>query len=197
MYWKVIPRWWQRIFSSYIWKSPTASTLLSFDDGPHPDSTELILKHLSDKKLKALFFVLGKNVAKYPEIMEKIISQGHEVGIHGYNHINPWISSFKTFQEDFLLAEQICNSFDISTSYYRPPYGRITPRQARYVRRKGYTIMLWDIMPGDFEANRTKEECLKTISDSLSENSIIVLHDKPSCIDKTAYIIQNLQLCNG
>ena len=61
---------------------------LTFDDGPNPESTPDILALLEDLGVKATFFLIGENINKYPDLYHKIIKQGHEIGDHGYRHVN-------------------------------------------------------------------------------------------------------------
>lgn len=192
MYLRVIPKWIQRIFSGFVWKSNCDKILLTFDDGPHPSSTEQILSTLKDTGHKAIFFCLGEQISRYPTLVKKIIDHGQSIGIHGYSHAHLLTIPFDVFVADFSRMEALLKSHNISVQYYRPPYGRITPRQYRFVRSRGYEIMLWDIMPGDFESSVSKEDCIRTIKKYSSKDSIIVMHDKPSCVDKVTFAIKNI-----
>ena len=70
---------------------------LSFDDGPDPDSTPLLLDLLASYNVKVMFFCNGKAAEKYPDLMDKIMSGGHLIGNHGYNHLNGWITSLDNY----------------------------------------------------------------------------------------------------
>ena len=89
MFLKKTPDLIQKIFPSVIWNCNSDIRLrISFDDGPHPDSTPYILQALNKLNIKASFFCLGKHVEKHPKLYQSIIDHGHLIGNHGYNHIS-------------------------------------------------------------------------------------------------------------
>ena len=76
----------KKIFSDFYWNTTNNKVLLTFDDSPNPGTTELILKKLSDEKIKALFFCVGDNVQKYPDLVKQIKDERHSFGNHTFNH---------------------------------------------------------------------------------------------------------------
>ena len=76
----------KKMFSSFQWKSKTDKVLLTFDDGPIPETTPLILDALSGHKIKAAFFCVGENIQSYPELYRDLIREGHLVCNHTFNH---------------------------------------------------------------------------------------------------------------
>ncbi|MBZ0198633.1 MAG: polysaccharide deacetylase family protein, partial [Ignavibacteriaceae bacterium] len=72
----------KKMFGSFVWESKCSKILLTFDDGPIPETTPLILKKLDEKKLKALFFTVGENAEKYRSLCKEILSEGHVIGNH-------------------------------------------------------------------------------------------------------------------
>ncbi|NLF43119.1 MAG: polysaccharide deacetylase family protein, partial [Bacteroidales bacterium] len=73
---------------------------LTFDDGPTKEVTPLILDILALHKIKATFFVLGKNVLQNPEIFQRILDEGHAVGNHTFSHLKGWKTDNKAYFED-------------------------------------------------------------------------------------------------
>ena len=91
MYFVTTPLLIQKLFKKAIWSVPNSDNIyLSFDDGPHPDSTPQLLSFLKKHKIKALFFCLGRNVELYPKLFDQIIKEGHQIGNHGFEHISAW-----------------------------------------------------------------------------------------------------------
>ena len=146
---------------------------LTFDDGPDPGSTPGLLETLDRYDIKTVFFCNGNTAKKYPELIEKIKSKGHIIGNHGYNHLNGWKTSAKKYCEDVHLAADLT-----SDKIFRPPYGRLSIKQ--YSRLcKSYTIVFWDIMPYDFDADFGASRSIDLLKKLVRPGSVIVLHDKP------------------
>jgi len=187
MYLTSVPALVQTIFPSAIWSSSQEPRLrLTFDDGPHPESTPQLLDLLLKKNIKATFFCLGERLEKYPELHQMILQQGHQVGNHGYQHLSGWTTDYQTYISN---AEQ---GAEISAStLYRPPYGRMTPRQYQYLKAQ-HKIVLWTSMPGDFDPTITKESVGSEVSIAFQQEGIIVLHDTPTCIEKVLFAINHL-----
>jgi peptidoglycan/xylan/chitin deacetylase (PgdA/CDA1 family) len=152
-------------------KTRDKTLCLTFDDGPDPESTPKLLRILDKYKIRAVFFCDGKAAEKYPGLVEAIKDKGHQVGNHGYNHLNGWTSSLKEYCDDVYRASSLT-----SDKLFRPPYGLL--RLNQYLQlRKSYMIMFWDIMPYDFDKNIGADRSLEILNDRLRSGSIIVLHD--------------------
>ena len=144
---------------------------LTFDDGPDPDSTPVLLDILGRHNIKALFFCKGRNAEKHPSLMERIVREGHITGNHTWSHLNGWTSSVKSYLDDVDMASAIT-----SVKWFRPPFGRLRYFQYRRLKKK-YRILFWDIMPYDFDDSFTPEDSLKVLLKKIRPGSIIVLHD--------------------
>ena len=144
---------------------------LTFDDGPDPDSTPVLLDLLGRYNIKALFFCIGRNAENFPSLMEQIKSEGHITGNHTWSHLNGWTSSVKKYLDDTDKASTIT-----SDTWFRPPFGRLRLLQY-YKLKKKYRILFWDIMPYDFDASFAPEDSLKVLLKRTRPGSIIVLHD--------------------
>lgn len=188
MYLKKTPGFLSKFFPSILWNSDSDERLrLSFDDGPNPDSTPQILAALDKKNIKASFFCLGEQVKKYPQIFDSISQKGHLIGSHGFKHLSGWKTSSKEYLRNVELGREY-----IESEYYRPPYGRMTISQFQKLN-KDYKIVMWDVMPGDFDPSVNKATVLHNIKKKAKSNSIIVLHDSPSSLEKVTYVLdQNI-----
>jgi len=144
---------------------------LTFDDGPDPVSTPVILNILGKHEVKALFFCNGNSAENYHNLIELIKSEGHKIGNHGYSHLNGWKTATVNYLTDIDRA-----ATESSSSFFRPPYGRLSFRQ--YWRLKGkYKIIFWDLMPYDFDCSFGHINTLQILKKKMRSGSIIVLHD--------------------
>ena len=150
------------------------SVCLSFDDGPHPATTPVLLEILDRYEIKALFFLTGEAAEKYPYLVKEIKNCGHIIGNHGYKHINGFRSTFTEYIENVDRG-----AIGTSDKLFRPPYGKITFRQYRYLCKR-YKIIMWDLMGYDFDKKLGSGEVIGIITRKSRHGSIIVLHDKPS-----------------
>jgi peptidoglycan/xylan/chitin deacetylase (PgdA/CDA1 family) len=144
---------------------------LTFDDGPDPKSTLLLLNLLNKQSVKAVFFCKGEKAEKYPDLIELIKKDAHIIGNHSYSHLNGWTSSLKKYVSDVSNA-----ALYTSSSLFRPPYGRIRINQYRKLKEK-YKIVLWDLMAYDFDSSFGSENSLQILKKKMHPGSIIVLHD--------------------
>ena len=185
MYLVKTPRLIQNLFPNFKWSIPTKdnSVFLTFDDGPIPEVTPWVLDQLKKYDFKATFFCVGDNVKKHPEIFERILKEGHSVGNHTFNHLNGWTSdNIKYFHNIRACAHQM------NTNLFRPPYGRLKPKQAQFLQRH-YDIVMWSLLSGDFDPNISKEMCLENVVSNIHPGSIIVFHVSLKAFEKLQYVL--------
>lgn len=177
------------IFPDVLWSiySDKPTLYLSFDDGPETENTEWILENLANFEAKATFFCLGKQLEKKPDLYDKILAEGHICGNHTFNHLNGWNCSTKNYLEDI----ERCSEF-IDSKLFRPPYGKLTYNQYKSLKKLGFKIVLWDIMPGDFDSTLQKEKCLSNILRFTKNGSIIVLHENNNSQKNLRYVLPRL-----
>jgi peptidoglycan/xylan/chitin deacetylase (PgdA/CDA1 family) len=163
---------------------------LSFDDGPHTEVTPFVLDQLKKFNAQASFFCIGKNVQQYPEILTRILEEGHSVGNHTQHHVNGWKTSFSAYLDDVRAAKE-----HISSSLFRPPYGRITRQQAKAVKEllgNNSRIVMWDVLSADFDINLSGEQCLHYVVRYARPGSIIVMHDSAKAWPRLEYMLPRL-----
>lgn len=167
----------RKVLPQLLWQyASTDSVYLTFDDGPVPEATPYVLEALAEYGAKATFFCVGDNVRKYPMLYQQIIEEGHAVGNHTYHHKNGWKTDTSQYLQDVAAAASV-----IDSPYFRPPYGKLRPTQMKMLA-KDYSIVMWDVLSGDYDPKRTPEQCLQTVVQYSKPGSIIVFHDSVKAI---------------
>ncbi len=190
-----MPRFIQRLYPERIWafSHKIDSVYITFDDGPIPEVTSWVLDELKKHNAKATFFCIGENVQKHPEVFQKILSEGHSVGNHTFNHLKGTKTETSEYIENVEKAgRQMENNseFKIQNSkLFRPPYGKITPIQAKKLQKKGIKIVMWDIISYDFDATISEEQCLQNVLKNIKPGSIIVFHDSLKAEKNLRYVL--------
>jgi len=152
---------------------PGKRLCLTFDDGPDPSSTPIILGILAEKGIHATFFCTGENVTRNPGLFARIASEGHAIGNHGYVHNDGRITPVRKYCANAFKGRDITCS-----NIFRPPYGRIRLRQYKILERSTRMIF-WDVMPYDFDQRLNSQQVLTLLKRNARPGSIIVLHDHP------------------
>ena len=170
----------KKIFYNQIWEMPNSDKkiYLTFDDGPIPEVTEWVLDVLKSEDIKATFFCIGNNIQKHPEVYKRMLSEGHQIGNHTFNHLNGWKTNTKSYLGNFKLCETEHLKLNTEHSFlFRPPYGKIKPSQSKAIRTLGYKIIMWDVLSYDFDSAISEEKCLENVISNTAQGSIIVFHD--------------------
>lgn len=157
---------------------------LTFDDGPHPLATPAVLDILKKNNIKATFFCIGENIVKYPELIERIIAEGHALGNHSFNHIDGFKKPVEEYYENVKKCAEI-----VKTKIFRPPYGRITLRQYKRLKKE-FTIIFWNVMSKDYDAESSAERCFNRVKKYTKPGSIIDFHDSEMTKDKIPFLLQ-------
>lgn len=150
---------------------------LSFDDGPHPHYTPIILDILAEYGIHATFFMVGENVTYYPAAAEAVVAAGHEVGNHTFSH-----RRFSRMNEHELLDEiaacedAISSVAECRPHFIRPPEGELNDTMRRVIGALDYRIVLWDVDTRDW-AHTPPEQICTHILDTVRPGDIILMHD--------------------
>ncbi|BDI33811.1 hypothetical protein CCAX7_58620 [Capsulimonas corticalis] len=150
---------------------------LTFDDGPHAVYTLKLLKILKQLHTPATFFVVGKQVEKFPTLVQLEVIEGHEVGDHTYDHVNlteltPDLVEYEMDRCD----RAIKNVTGSSVRFIRPPGGDYNQTVLSAASRRGYVTALWTDDPGDW-ARIPSDVILQRSLDRLENGAILLLHD--------------------
>ena len=163
---------------------------LTFDDGPTPQITDWVLQQLQQYNAKATFFCIGKNVEEQPENFQRLLKSENYIGNHTQNHINGWRSSTENYLDNIEECEFAIGELpNQEQKYFRPPYGKITPRQATAVLQKGYKIVMWDVLSADFDQTITPEKCFDNVLKNVKPGSIIIFHDSEKAWQNLQYAL--------
>ncbi len=152
---------------------------LTFDDGPSPLSTPILLDLLARHNLPATFFVVGRQAAKYPDLITAIMAQGHTIGNHSWRH-DPMLMlrTPKTLQEDIHTTQEILTKQGIRPRVFRPPAGITNPRLKRVLARENLLTITYSCRAMD-GGNRNVRNLAAKILRRLRSGDIIMLHDLP------------------
>ncbi len=164
---------------------------LTFDDGPHPYYTEQLLDGLKERGVRATFFVMGKHVELYPELIERMSEEGHLIGNHTYSHMQLSQSNGESFKEELIKTNEIIEKLTgQEVQYVRPPYGTW---DKKFEKELNMFPVLWTIDPLDWCSDNVA--CIvQKVTDKAQENAIILMHDEyKSTVTAALQIVDALQ----
>ena len=197
-------KWMKWLYPKALWRMDPAehSVYLTFDDGPIPESTPFILDTLKEHGIKATFFVVGENVKRYPDLFRRIISEGHSVGNHTYNHMGSLRHYVKTYFQNIDTADAVMQTAaNISSGkdnssltfhnepLFRPPHGWMWLRAYSLLIKKGYTVVMWDLVTRDYSRNLNAFDVFRNVVLYARNGSIITFHDSLKSIQKLKYAL--------
>ncbi len=168
-----------RYFKHYVWDKPNTENqiYLTFDDGPIPEVTPWVLDVLNQYQIPATFFCVGENISKHPEIFKEVLKQSHSIGNHTYNHLKGWKTTTENYLENIQKTQKAIAEFDVNTSLFRPPYGKMTSTQSKAILNLGYDVVMWSVLSKDYSSNLSAQRVYDNIINNTSSGSIIVCHD--------------------
>lgn len=182
------PQFFSWIFPRRMWGFSRLinSVYLTFDDGPNPEITPWILDYLKQENIKATFFCVGNNILRYPDLFERIQSEGHTVGNHTMSHEKGTKVAFNDYKNSIGETQLL-----VKNNLFRPPYGRIRAWQS-YFLAKDYTIVMWTWLSYDFDPRVSIDMIEKKAKDQISAGDILVLHDNDKVKDRVKELLPKL-----
>jgi len=149
---------------------------LTFDDGPDSVYTPQMLDVLKQHQVKATFFFIGNRAKLFPEIVQKVVQEGHIIGNHTMTHpdilkLNAQDAMANIQQAEDALAELI----GYRTALFRSPYGSLNPERIKEIEKMGYKIIAWNVDSLDWKS-LTAEQVKTNILENVKEGSIILQH---------------------
>lgn len=180
------------LFPTLTWRVKTSEKelFLTFDDGPISGPTEFVLEELEKFNAKATFFCIGDNICKHPEIFQRIVAEGHEIGNHTFHHLKGWGTSTEKYVDNVKLCQDQISSFQppASKKLFRPPYGRIRGKQIDHLKDQ-YKIIMWDVLTSDYAQSQSPEKCLRGSIRATRPGSIVVFHDSLKAEKNIRYVL--------
>ncbi len=184
-YYFQLPDWIRHFYRGVTFRREADKKIiyLTFDDGCVPEVTMQILYILDRYDIKATFFIVGENAAKYPDLLNDLRGRGHRIGNHTFNHIK----GTKTTTAEYIANTAQANLY-LHTDLFRPPYGKMTRQQKKMIGRK-YEIVLWDIITHDYDKRITPDRIMSVIRKCTRNGSIVNFHDSVKAAPNTLTVL--------
>lgn len=151
---------------------------ITFDDGPNPDYTEKIQSILKKENVHATFFLLGKNIEKYPSLVQETVQNGHDIGNHSFSHRDFAKLSDEEAMEELRSSQaafyNLLGSFPV---YFRPPYGNLLPRDMPVLKKYFIRVVKWNIDTKDWKDDSTATLVYDIAMKHAAPGAIILCHD--------------------
>ncbi|MBL9021129.1 MAG: polysaccharide deacetylase family protein [Myxococcales bacterium] len=175
---------------------------LTFDDGPHPVHTREVLRVLREHRAKATFFVIGHKVDRHPEVVEEILADGHEVGLHSHAHdhylnLRHEPKIVEDIERNQAALERLAGR---KPTLFRPPVGLTSPRITVAVRKLGLRVVGWSARAFDGAGRPEPEVVLSRLTPDLKPGAIVLLHDaaertdeRPTSLDALPGLLRTLE----
>ena len=151
---------------------------ITFDDGPHKTNTPQLLDILKQRGIRATFFVVGQNATEYPDILKRIVAEGHELANHSYTHpVLASMSQSAVHEQLDKTHQAVLKATGVSMKLLRPPYGALSEPQRRTANSEfGYKVILWSVDPLDWKV-RDAARVQNEIVSHTQAGSIVLAHD--------------------
>jgi len=152
--------------------------VVTFDDGPHPEGTPAILEALARAGARAMFFVVGEQVTRRPELLRAIEAAGHRVALHGYSHRLQLRMSGAQLRDDLSKGiAAVQDAIGDTPRHHRPPYGIYAPAGLQAARDAKLQPLLWSRWGKDWRRFTTPERIAARATRDIAQGDVILLHD--------------------
>lgn len=150
---------------------------LTFDDGPSPE-THGVLDLLKKYQIKATFFVIGKRVEEYPEIVKRMVDEGHVLGNHTFSHSRAaGFLTLKSLQDDLMKCIRAVEAaVNLKMNLYRPPFGVTSPSIAHVVKKMNLKPIGWSLRSFDTTL-KSSEQILNSMNRAVKPGDVLLFHD--------------------
>jgi peptidoglycan/xylan/chitin deacetylase (PgdA/CDA1 family) len=170
-----------RMFVDALVRGPSAArgVALTFDDGPDPETTPMVLDALDKASAKATFFVIAKKAEAHPEVLREILRRGHEVGLHSYAHDRLFsLRSEARVRADLERGAEVLEELTGQRPlFFRPPIGHTNPIIARVADALDLVTVGWSVSARDGLANAVPRSIVNRVRRGLADGAIVLMHD--------------------
>ncbi|MEA5503514.1 polysaccharide deacetylase family protein [Halotia wernerae UHCC 0503] len=149
---------------------------LTFDDGPWPESTAQVLNILKENNIKGTFFVVGQNVKNYPDLVKRVITEGHAIGNHTWHHWYHYMNQQAAAYEVDNTTDIIYKTTGVKTNLFRPPGGIMHNGVAAYARNSKYAIIMWSSDSLDY-SRLNVPKLINNVFRLAKPGGIVLMHD--------------------
>lgn len=158
---------------------PLKKVALTFDDGPDPRYTPLLLAILEQEQVPATFFVVGERVGYYPSVVKSIAQHGHLLANHSFSHVD-----LENLSNEEIIAQELdpaSKAVEKVTGFYplimRPPYGALRIDSVDFLREQGWQIVRWSLDTFDWDPKRNKpDQIISRVLDLHHPNAVVLMH---------------------
>ncbi len=185
--WKIQPPAALRaLFPNTIWRRQEESKTLylTFDDGPVEKETNWVMNLLDDYELKATFFCVGENANNNASMIKELLTKGHSIGNHTYNHLPAWKCSRQEYFNNIEKAKPY-----IKSGLFRPPHGQLYPWYMKALNAYFKSIVMWDVLSMDYDERLNQKEVLNNVLDHTRQGSILLFHDSKKAWKRMHYAL--------
>lgn len=180
MGYEVIPNYYNKYISRKIIRNINRrkkEIALTFDDGPNPRYTNELLDLLKKHDIKCTFFIVAENSLKNRDLLERIIYEGHSIGLHSLKHKHAWLSTPLETKKDFEMSLKIFKELGVNIKFFRPPWGTFNLLTQYLAEKWGLKTILWSINARDWSDKVTSKQIAEKIINHIQNGDIILLHD--------------------
>lgn len=150
---------------------------LTFDDGIDSIYTPLLLDLLKKYNLRATFFILASSAKENPQILKRMSDEGHLIGLHSFRHHNQILQFPHQIKKDFAESMKIFQDMHINISFYRPPWGHVSPYGLYLCKTYGLKVVLWTVIIQDWQKDTSADILSHKLTQQVHGNAVICLHD--------------------
>ncbi|XP_057823726.1 uncharacterized protein LOC131035954 isoform X2 [Cryptomeria japonica] len=193
-------RWFQKRVPNVLFIKSTQKRIvaLTIDDGPHRGITEEILDILKQNGCRSTFFIIGSNMDNSPELVRRIVAEGHEVGNHTMHDVASWSLSPDVFKKQLLEVDDRLKNYFITDAtqtpikWFRPGHGFYTRKMIQIAKASGYRTALGSLFPLDTLFSNMGKHIAKYLLWRVHPGAIIILHDREPQAKQTAEVLRIL-----
>jgi peptidoglycan/xylan/chitin deacetylase (PgdA/CDA1 family) len=167
------------VYVKAICKPDAPGVVLTFDDGVDEIQTPKVLDVLKKYDAKAIFFIIGEKAEKHPHLVQRIVAEGHKIGIHSYTHkpIFPILAYDNMHKEVWDTKEILEKITGETVDLFRPPFGVTNPNVGKVVEELNLKTIGWNIRSLDTNMSQDRLQVAERVSQKLTGRDIILLHD--------------------